>query len=281
MKIEQNMILDFSHIYPEDVEKQAPGLKRIDLSDIPGTDMYCTREAEEEIRRRLSPYGPRGIHFLDNGNYHYVTKFFAGKIREPFSLVLYDHHSDMQKPLFPGMTSCGSWAGELLLHHPYLRQMILAGPEQKSMEELPEELEEVLTEPGERPGKIRKQPGEPGKQAREKLVCISREEIENKAMDGKISRIDMTVPVYISIDKDVLDRSGARTNWDQGEMPLAVLEKLLLEVFVHQQVIGVDICGECSLLEPLQELMEDERINRLTNERLHHFLTRLFREFAA
>lgn len=130
--------------------------------------MYCTREAEEEIRRRLSPYGPRGIHFLDNGNYHYVTKFFAGKIREPFSLVLYDHHSDMQKPLFPGMTSCGSWAGELLLHHPYLRQM-----------------------------------------------------------------------------------------------PLAVLEKLLLEVFVHQQVIGVDICGECSLLEPLQELMEDEKINRL------------------
>lgn len=204
--------------------------------------MYCTREAEEEIRRRLSPYGPRGIHFLDNGNYHYVTKFFAGKIREPFSLVLYDHHSDMQKPLFPGMTSCGSWAGELLLHHPYLRQMILAGPEQKSMEELPEELEEV---------------------AEKKLVCISREEIENKAMDGKISRIDMTVPVYISIDKDVLDRSGARTNWDQGEMPLAVLEKLLLEVFVHQQVIGVDICGECSLLEPLQELTEDEKINRL------------------
>ena len=141
------------------------------------------------------------------------------------------------------------------------------------MEELPEELEELLTEPGE-------QPGEPGKQAREKLVYISREEIKNKAMDGKISRIDMTVPVYISIDKDVLDRSGARTNWDQGEMPLAVMEKLLLEVFVHQQVIGVDICGECSLLEPLQELMEDERINRLTNERLHHFLTRLFREFA-
>ena len=42
MKTEQNIILDFSHIYPEDIEKQVKGLKRIDLTDISGTDMYCT-----------------------------------------------------------------------------------------------------------------------------------------------------------------------------------------------------------------------------------------------
>lgn len=30
MEIEQNIILDFSHIYPEDIERQVKGLKRID-----------------------------------------------------------------------------------------------------------------------------------------------------------------------------------------------------------------------------------------------------------
>ena len=55
MKTEQNIILDFSHIYPEDIEKQVKGLKRIDLTDISGTDMYCTEEAAAEIRKRLAP----------------------------------------------------------------------------------------------------------------------------------------------------------------------------------------------------------------------------------
>ena len=62
-------------------------------------------------------------------------------------------------------------------------------------------------------------------------------------------------------------------------MPLSILERLLLEVFEHQRVIGVDICGECSMEEPLPELMEDQRINRETNESLYRFLTRLFHTF--
>lgn len=89
----------------------------------------------------------------------------------------------------------------------------------------------------------------------------------------------MDLPIYISIDKDVLDRGEARTNWNQGDMPLAILEKLLLEVFKHQRVIGVDICGECSLAEPLPELMEDQRINKTTNESLYRFLTKMFHTF--
>lgn len=85
MKIKgTNLILDFFHVYPEDIELQSKGLRRIDLSGIRGTDMYCTEEAEKEICRRLEPYGPCGIHFLDSGNYHYVTKFFTQMITEPW-----------------------------------------------------------------------------------------------------------------------------------------------------------------------------------------------------
>ena len=71
-------------------------------------------EAKQEIKRRLCNYGVHGIHFLDNGNYHYMTKIFAEKINMPFSLVLFDHHNDMQQPLIHQLTGCGSWAAEML-----------------------------------------------------------------------------------------------------------------------------------------------------------------------
>ena len=77
----QNLLLDFSHTYPEGIEKEAQNLERMDMGDISGTTMYCSGEAEQKIRERLKDYGPDGIHFLDNGNYHYVTKFFTEKIR--------------------------------------------------------------------------------------------------------------------------------------------------------------------------------------------------------
>ena len=61
-------------------------------------------------------------------------------------------------------------------------------------------------------------------------------------------------PVYISIDKDVLDPSSAITNWDQGSLTLSELEQLLAVVFRQERVIGIDICGECpatlNLFEP-------------------------------
>lgn len=62
-------------------------------------------------------------------------------------------------------------------------------------------------------------------------------------------------------------------------MPTDVLEKLLRYVFRHQRVIGVDICGECSLAEPLPELLEDQRVNRETDELLYRFLSDLFRKY--
>lgn len=35
------------------------------------------------------------------------------------------------------------------------------------------------------------------------------------------------LPVYISIDKDILDKQYTETNWSQGNMSLPMLERLL------------------------------------------------------
>lgn len=249
----ENLLLDFTHTYQETGDVQAAGLTRIDLSDISGTDMYCTEQAANEIRNRLGKSGPKGIHFLDSGNYHYVTLFFAEKIKQSFSLALIDHHTDMQKPMIENMLSCGSWAGELIRKNRFLKQLILIGPEQRSMEHIEEEL-------------------------KRKLVCICMEELDSSQAERELSRIDMSLPVYISVDKDVLSPYYARTNWNQGDMSVDILKKLLLEIFIHQKVIGVDICGECSVQEPLPCFEEDTRINRKTNEDIYRYLSSLLKK---
>ena len=126
--------------------------------------------------------------------------------------------------------------------------MILIGPEQNGLEGI----EQVV---------------------REKIVWLK--DKDQDKTDTEIKKIKMSLPIYISIDKDVLSSYYARTNWNQGNMSVKILEKILLEVFRHQKVIGVDICGECSLLEPLQQLSEDEKINLNTDRSLYQFLTRL------
>ena len=72
------VILDFTHIYtPDEIQKILPNVRLLDLSDIQETDMYCSPHACRKLKERLSGIGPEGIHFLDNGNYHYVTRLFT------------------------------------------------------------------------------------------------------------------------------------------------------------------------------------------------------------
>ena len=56
-------------------------------------------------------------------------------------------------------------------------------------------------------------------------------------------------------------------------MNLAMLGRIVKEPFHHHRVIGVDICGECSLQEPAGELAEDLKIDEHTDEILYHILS--------
>lgn len=85
-------------------------------------------------------------------------------------------------------------------------------------------------------------------------------------------------PVYISIDKDVLDPSSAITNWDQGSLTLSELEQLLAVVFRQEQVIGIDICGECPATLNLFEEMRETEIDNRANGELLRFFVRLRRD---
>ena len=82
-------------------------------------------------------------------------------------------------------------------------------------------------------------------------------------------------PVYISIDKDVLSRRYAVTNWDQGDMSLAVMEQVLADVIEAHEVIGVDICGDLPGTLVLPDYQHADRINAASDRALYCFFKRL------
>ncbi len=253
------LILDFTHTYAKTWMERFPGLACLDCSDIEGTDMYCAQQAQGELERRLRAYPVEGIHFLDSGNYHYLTRLFAGRIGMPYHLVLLDNHSDMQPSMIPELLSCGAWAKQLLAEDPHLEQMLLIGPPQCALDEI--EADKI-----------------------EKLLCVSREEWQASGIPGLCRKLEKagasrppfgSLPLYFSIDKDVLSETYARTNWDQGEMTLPELKAILQCLAQGRRVIGADICGELPVAPP-HEAAAAQRTNETANEALYELFLSYF-----
>lgn len=249
----RNMIFDFTQCYPK---RKEPGLEWHDCSAIGGSRLYCSRDAGKKIKALIAPAGVSGIHFIDSGDYHYISKIMTDFIKEPFTLVLIDHHTDMQDASLGGdILSCGNWAKKVLQENPYLQRLVLIGQEKKMLDKL--------------------QSGARQQETDGKLVEISYEELKNGKAHEKIKELPDEVPVYISIDKDVLDEKYAVTNWDQGKMSMGMLEQILKTLVTEYDVIGVDICGMYPEENSLPEYLRAERVNIRSDEELYRFLQKI------
>lgn len=81
------------------------------------------------------------------------------------------------------------------------------------------------------------------------------------------------LPVYLSIDKDLLCADDARTDWDQGTMTLDHLKCVIDRIASSHSIIGTDVCGE--LPEKKGAVDIDLIINRRTNDILQDYLLNL------
>lgn len=267
----RNLILDFTHVYKDETVRDREQFQWIDCSDIAESHLYCSQSAYEEIRKRIEPFGISGIHFIDSGNYHYVTKIMTDFLKEPFVLVCFDHHTDMQKPMVEGMTSCGDWAGQVLRENTYLQQLVLIGPPKRDIDGI--EIVKPQTQTKRmQPEKVQPETMQTDRIETDKLLTFSEEELQNDTAKAKVAQIKEGLPFYISIDKDVLSRRFTETNWNQGDMPLPMLEHLLQFFLQKRKVCGVDICGECRMDMPLPEYLEAEEINGETNVELYRYV---------
>ena len=239
-------------------------IRWFDCTRIDGTDCYCDDEAQAILRKQIteaSSISTPSIHFFDNGNYHYMSKLWTDSIREPFDLVVFDHHPDMQPPRFEGILSCGGWIKEVLDHNKLVQNVIVIGV----ADHLVEEIQEDLTQAN----------------AAEILnrVTIIRESELNTLPQNLSSRVCNELAsihsssLYISIDKDALNTQEAATNWDQGSLTFEQLAETLQALALNRKILGIDICGERARDMGFEDTAAADALNNALNEKLFHLLT--------
>ena len=76
--------------------------------------------------------------------------------------------------------------------------------------------------------------------------------------------------LYVSLDKDIMDRAYARTDWSQGRYTLSQVKDILGRLMTGGKVVAADVCGEVSLSKGATP--EDLRINLETNVELYKFI---------
>jgi len=62
-------------------------------------------------------------------------------------------------------------------------------------------------------------------------------------LPGACSALPEGLPLFLSIDLDILSPAVFRTDWDQGDMTYWQLEETVLAICRGRRLAGVDICG--------------------------------------
>lgn len=200
-----------------------------DFSQISGTRCYLDDAAKALLQDNIASLPVEGLHFIDSGNYHYLSLLNIAKIHEDFALIQIDNHPDYKPASFGNITSCGGWVLEAVENLSTLQKVYMYGIK-------PALIEEVMP-------------------LDSKVKIIS-----------SASEISADLPLYISIDKDVLSTEYCVSDWDQGDMSLDNLLLFLSEAFSGRKIIGVDICGDTC--EPTDR---SNKINEKTNRTLIDF----------
>ena len=270
-------VQDFSGVYDgqpfmQGLRKCAQGsashgakIRWMDCTGIPGTDCYCDGEAVEAIRKGIADAGitdARGIHFFDNGNYHYMSKIWTDMVQEPFSLVIFDHHPDMQEPRFGNILSCGGWVKKVLDENKFIDNVVIIGVADHLVEEIPPHDKVTFI----RESELYQIPG----QARNDAIAST---VQTSWRPW--SRHLESASLYISIDKDALSPAHAATNWDQGSFSIEHMKAIISAIAKDRKIIGVDICGERArdfAGDEQHSVQAADTLNDRTNRELVEFL---------
>jgi arginase family enzyme len=198
-------------------------------------------------------------------------------VQEPFSLVVFDHHPDMQEPRFGNILSCGGWVLEVLRSNPFVQGVTLIGVADHLADEIRSDDKVNFV----KESALFQIPDQARNDA---------DQIPDQARNGGIADMVQTswrstsrhlesAPLYISIDKDALAPAYAATNWDQGSLSLEHMKAIISEIAKDRKIIGVDICGERArdfAGDEHHTVQEADALNDRINRELVKFLENFF-----
>ena len=241
--MEKICILNFNNTYKNQDFYENKNYIIVDFSDLKSVSRYCDEKSLDVIRKRLEKYVDIKIKFIDSGNYHYISYLILEKITKPFTLVLFDHHTDMQPSYFEELMSCGCWVKKTLDYNKYIEKVIIIGANENLINSIEEKY-------------------------REKIICFSEDFIRGNYNWENFSRKYINSPIYISIDKDVINYKEAKTDWDQGSLTLEELKNIYINICKNHEIIGIDICGDSSYSGEIYEINHNNEINNKSNKKI-------------
>ena len=241
-------------------------------------------------REHLDP----SISLLGSGDFHHVTLALLRRVRHPFNLLVLDKHPDWMRGV--PILHCGTW-----LHHaaqlPNVRRIFHLGGDTDFDNAFrwlaPKKLLQtgkIVTVPAIRAfesGFWRHLPHRPLRAHFDAPVSYERlEEILWPHLDD-LDRL----PLYISLDKDVMWMPESIVNWDSGYLDMTEVQEIL-QFFLKaagNDLVGMDIVGDWSPVQTsgvLRHLLHrfehphgnvDAEQARLCNERTNTMLLRFLK----
>jgi hypothetical protein len=227
--------------------------RRLAVHDLgPDLRLWSRPPALAALRARLDAYFPAigpDLVFAGSGDFHHVTPLLIERampmaVGGPVTIIHFDNHPDWVK-FGPGL-HCGSWVGRAA-RIPGIARLITVGV--CSADLRPKALKQadlsLLAE-----GRVEIYPYRtPDGASTLELGGYRWPTIEGLGEEAFLHFLSLrieTEAVYITIDKDVLCLEDALTNWDQGRISLAYLERLITTVMRGRRVIGADVVGDWS-----------------------------------
>jgi hypothetical protein len=196
--------------------------------------------------------------FMGSGDFHHVSALLvdaaAERLEKPFTVVHFDNHPDWVH--YKGGLHCGSWVHRALQNSKVAKILTigvcsndLEHPDRKgaNLKPMAEGRLEVFPYIH-APSRVRRFYGsgagfhQDGNMLR--WVTIDADG-EDAFLERMLSRIG-TADVYITVDKDVLAREDAETNWDQGRLRLPWLLDAIRAIAQRHKIVGADVTGDYS-----------------------------------
>lgn len=254
----QLLDLDDSLTAQSSLHDAAPwdSVRTLDLRDLgPRLRLWSRAKTIGLLRQRLSDAGDLPgpcITLMGSGDFHHLTTLLMARARQPFTLIHFDNHPDWVR-LAPRW-HCGSWINQALklanvakiitlgvcsddLVRPDLKGGNLPALERGALDLYPW---------NHAPSKVwRRVIDGPGRHF--SAGHIHWQNLVETDLDQQLAAIIRQIPtetIWITIDKDVLAEEEVVTNWDQGQMRLPALLRMIELIGGARRILGADICGE-------------------------------------
>ena len=239
--------------------------------------------AADLLRSPPNTDGPE-VHYIGSGDFHHVTYALLRRMTQPINLLVLDAHPDWMRGL--PFLHCGTW-----LHHaarmPHVRRIFLVGGttdfDNRYQPLTPWRLLEtnkITLIPAVRRftrGRWKRIDHQPLRTGMASVVEPSRLERILAHYDSDIR----SLPLYASVDTDVLLASECTVTWDSGQLLLSELVQVLDFFLDRTRLAGADVVGNWSRVHlrgwsrKAMALVEHPRLNidpvaaAERNERVH------------